>query len=42
MKSMKSKILVIFAVLFSLLFALPGSGNLDQPTITTFDMHGGA
>jgi hypothetical protein len=38
---MKSKFIVVFAVLLSLLVVSPGSVHPEKPTVSTFDMHGG-
>ncbi|SMF18346.1 hypothetical protein SAMN02744124_01714 [Paenibacillus barengoltzii J12] len=39
---MKSKIVVILAVLLSLTFNAPNAIHVDQPTFTTFVQNGGA
>lgn len=39
---MKSKVVVILAVLFSLVFTAPSAIHLDQPAYTTYVQNGGA
>ncbi len=39
---MKSKVVVVLAVLFSLIFTTPGTINVDQPIFTAFGQNGGA
>jgi hypothetical protein len=39
---MKSRVFIVVAVLFSLLFAAPGTIHHDQPNYTAFGQNGGA
>lgn len=39
---MKSKVVVVLAVLFSLIFTTPATIHVEQPTFTAFGQNGGA
>jgi hypothetical protein len=39
---MKTKLFVVLAVVFSLIFSTPSIGSHNQPNVIAMDQHGGA